>query len=60
MAFGDIQLKHVGGSTILEKLNELNELSKKMKDVVYDLDRLGFIRIDKNTDKCADVSVEKE
>lgn len=60
MAYGDIQLKLVGGNTILEKLNELDKLSKQMKDVVYDLNHLGFIHIDNDTAKGVDVNAEKE
>ena len=60
MAYGDIQLKLVGGNTILEKLNELDKLSKQMRNVIYDLDHLGFIHIDKSTNKGVDVNAEKE
>lgn len=58
MAYGDIQLKLVGGEKVLEKLAKLDELAKQMRDIVHDLNSFGFIHIDKPLASSADADKE--
>lgn len=60
MAYGDIQLKLVGGSKILVKLDELDKLADKMRGIVNDLSFMGLAHIDSEGKGEIGVNVEKE
>lgn len=60
MAYGDIRLKLVGGSEILTKLDELDKLGKQMRNVVHELESMGFIHIDRNENGGVGVDAKEE